>query len=445
MTEDDWERVTELASAPPLALVDRDGLPCAALLVVVAHPDDETLIAGGLIHDAARAGVPVTVLVATAGEASHPDSPTHRARQLRELRLDELDQALRVLHPHTRWRLVGLPDGSVADHLDQLTEQVAAEIEPGTMVVSTWQHDGHPDHEAVASACAAACQARGVRHLQAPLWAWAWQGPESLPWDQALRHDLSAAAVVAKELAIRAHRSQVEPLSEHPADAAVVSPEVLRHFLRQFEIYLEGSPPADTESVFDAMYDRGADPWRFEGSWYEERKRSVTLAALPFRRLGRVLEVGPATGLLTEPLAARADSLLALEVSPRAAEATRARLVGAGLDEVAEVRIGRVPRDCPAGPFDTIVMSEIAYFLTAQEWAVLLRKAELALAPQGALVLVHWMHPVQGWPLDGATAHDLAATGTALSTLVHHVEPDFELRVLRRPGLPTLAQQEGRV
>ncbi|MGB3593389.1 MAG: PIG-L family deacetylase, partial [Ornithinimicrobium sp.] len=42
------------------------------VIVAAAHPDDETLGIGGLVTDLAGLGVPVTVLVATAGERSQP-------------------------------------------------------------------------------------------------------------------------------------------------------------------------------------------------------------------------------------------------------------------------------------------------------------------------------------------------------------------------------------
>jgi GlcNAc-PI de-N-acetylase len=46
------------------------------LLVLAAHPDDETLGAGELLTLCARRDVPVTVVIATDSEASHPNSPT---------------------------------------------------------------------------------------------------------------------------------------------------------------------------------------------------------------------------------------------------------------------------------------------------------------------------------------------------------------------------------
>ena len=63
------------------------------LVVAAAHPDDESLMAGGLIASAAARGMTVDVVVASAGEASHPDSPTHDQECLARLRQDEVPAA----------------------------------------------------------------------------------------------------------------------------------------------------------------------------------------------------------------------------------------------------------------------------------------------------------------------------------------------------------------
>ena len=66
--EAEWQRVRPWSASSALDLaVDR-------LVVVAAHPDDETLGAGGLITIAAERDIAVTVVVLTDGLASHPEA-----------------------------------------------------------------------------------------------------------------------------------------------------------------------------------------------------------------------------------------------------------------------------------------------------------------------------------------------------------------------------------
>ncbi len=43
-----------------------------SLLAVFAHPDDESCLAGGLLAGCAAAGIQVTLICATRGEAANP-------------------------------------------------------------------------------------------------------------------------------------------------------------------------------------------------------------------------------------------------------------------------------------------------------------------------------------------------------------------------------------
>ena len=69
------------------------------ILVIAAHPDDETLGAGGLIAKAAARGARIAIVIATDGERSHPDSPTWRREDLARTRHAEAHHALAALAP----------------------------------------------------------------------------------------------------------------------------------------------------------------------------------------------------------------------------------------------------------------------------------------------------------------------------------------------------------
>ena len=77
-----------LAALPALPM-DPARLAATRFVVLAAHPDDETLGAGGLMATLHAAGAEVDVLLCTAGEGSHPGSPTHSPEQLSALRTAE--------------------------------------------------------------------------------------------------------------------------------------------------------------------------------------------------------------------------------------------------------------------------------------------------------------------------------------------------------------------
>ncbi|MGB9033479.1 MAG: PIG-L family deacetylase, partial [Paeniglutamicibacter sp.] len=83
---------------PPLPAEAEPGR-APMVLILSAHPDDETLGAGGLVRLALAAGARVHVIVATAGEASHPGSPGHPPERLARIRAAELEEALAALGP----------------------------------------------------------------------------------------------------------------------------------------------------------------------------------------------------------------------------------------------------------------------------------------------------------------------------------------------------------
>lgn len=192
---------------------------------------------------------------------------------------------------------------------------------------------------------------------------------------------------------------------------------------------------------FEALYRQGRDPWRMEGSWYEERKRSLLLACLPARHYASAYEPGCGEGLLTQPLATRCQTLLAADVSELALHSTRARL--AGMPQVHCVR-HVLPQDWPAGPFDLVVLSELLYYLDAERLRVLVERLLASLQPQSTVVACHWRHAIEGCALDGMQVHRQLHDALGLPRVLQLHDADFCIDVWERGHGRSLALREGR-
>ncbi|MBD8042376.1 bifunctional PIG-L family deacetylase/class I SAM-dependent methyltransferase [Arthrobacter sp. Sa2BUA2] len=413
------------------------------LVVLAAHPDDETLGAGGLIASLAAAGTTVDVIVATAGEASHPHSPTHTPQTLSAVREKELRGAVARLAPGAGVTLLGLPDGGLADHRQELARALAEVVADGDNVwlAAPWRGDGHTDHEAAGAVAAEIAGAARIPLLEYPIWLWHWGGAADLPEGLHLL-GLDGASEHRKHLAMAAHHSQVAALSEEPGDEALLAPEVLEHFRRPFEAFIL-TVPRPARRVFEELYAASSDPWNFEGSFYEHRKRALTLAMLPRERFARVFEPGCSIGVLTADLAGRSDSVLAMDISDRALALARERLAGTAGVELAQ---GSIPANWPEGTFDLVVISEIGYFLTPGQLQETVKRAAVSLTEGGVLLLCHWRHTNDGWPLTGDAVHSAFRSVSGLTVLSEHCEEDFRIDVLTNgPALSvhSLAQREG--
>jgi len=425
----EWGCVPQLtlSPGPSPGLNPTDAAP-TRLVLVAAHPDDETLGAGGLLATASAAGERIDVVLLTSGEGSHPGSHTHSAADLATLRVEETRAALSLLAPHARLRTVGLPDGHLASHEDEIVEAIVRAVgEEGsrTVIAATWRHDGHADHEATGRAAAVAAHRTDARLIEYPIWLWHWAAPDDAPWARFRTLPLDGEVRARKSHAISVHRSQVAPLSDDPGDEALLRPGVLEHFVRDRETFIE--EPHTSDRVFDRVHADAADPWGVEDSWYEERKRDLTLAALPRGRFRRALEVGCSIGALTARLAERCDEVLALDESEVAVAAATRRLA-----DTPHARVGRahLPEAWPDGRFDLVVVSEVGYFLSPARLRQLMARAEASLTDDGVIVLCHWRHPIVGWPLDGPRVHEIWHRSSRLPVVAEHREADFLLDVL---------------
>lgn len=457
-TDDGTDEAAWTASGlPAIAELPLDGQELAAIrfLVLVAHPDDEALGAGGLLAGLYALGAEVEVLLFTAGEGSHPDSVTVTPEQLAATRMQEFATAMEALGLGGSWRFLGLPDSGLAGRKPEIAALLREAIGPNAgqqqlAIVAPYRADGHTDHDALGSVAAEIAGEDGHALLEFPIWYWFWASPEDPAWQSWVRLPLDRKQQAAKAAALRAHTSQHSPLSDLPGDEVLLSEGFVEHFTRTFETFAWTRPrsraphasaphtsaphtSADAQRIFDAVHSKSADPWEYTTSWYERRKRSLTLAALPAEQYRSGLEIGCSIGTLTADLAGRCASLLAVDASSTALELAAERL--AEFPGV-ETRQLTLPAGWPGGSYDLVVVSEVGYYLPPAELEVLLRRIQESMEPGGTLLLCHWRHPVSGWELDGDSVHSLARNVLRWPTAGLYRERDFVLETLVAPGDP---------
>jgi LmbE family N-acetylglucosaminyl deacetylase len=213
------------------------------LLLVMAHPDDESMGAGGLILRHTRAGIPTYLICATYGEAGWTGKPPGAKQvELPEIRARELEEAAGAL-ALAGVELWDYPDGGVArSDQKELTERVwehITKLRPRAVV--GWGPDGaygHPDHIAM-GACADAAVATMTEGDRPALYHIAIDQPLADFYAEAMRLsgtanglplqpqqkvdvviELNSDEVMMKLRAIDCHQSQLEDwriaLRDHP-------------------------------------------------------------------------------------------------------------------------------------------------------------------------------------------------------------------------------------
>lgn len=141
---------------------------------------------------------------------------------------------------------------------------------------------------------------------------------------------------------------------------------------------------------FEAKFRATGDPWNYRTSAFEAAKRRVLLRACGAGRLGRGLELACAIGETSRALAARCLTLTATDGARTALETAR-RLTPPS--RRIDYRHGVLPHGVPRGPFDLIVVSEIAYYLSPHDLDALAGRLIRALAPGGRIVVLHHVVP----------------------------------------------------
>ncbi|PJJ47786.1 PIG-L deacetylase family protein [Hymenobacter chitinivorans] len=238
---------TELPIRPAAGSADLD-----KTVVIIPHPDDESLGCGGLLALLRRARVPVRAVLVSDGTMSHPNSRKFPAAARQALREAELREALTILGVETEPTLyLRLPDGAVPGPgaagftaAEQQLRAYLAQEQPATILVP-WRRDPHPDHRATSQLVQAALTGLpfAPRLLEYVVWAWERAAPADLPQPgEVSGWRLDIGLVLAqKQQAIAAHRSQLTGLIDDDPHGFQLSEAMLAHFARPFEVYLEAN------------------------------------------------------------------------------------------------------------------------------------------------------------------------------------------------------------
>ena len=237
----------EAASAVPLsAWQDRlarmeprpDPLAGASrVLVVSAHPHDETLGAGRLI--AGHAG-PVVALTLTAGENCLADRDVDTV-DVGMLRLAEWRSAVAELGADTldtpRW-------GTARSTSTRPTWPgcCCAPLQPGDVLLAPWSQDPDADHRAAGRAAREAGDAAGATVVEYPVWAPYLRTPHQVrdTGHQLVPVESGAEAARAWRRALAQYLSQLEPWQ--PGWDPLVPADFVQHHLAQLVVEADAYP-----------------------------------------------------------------------------------------------------------------------------------------------------------------------------------------------------------
>lgn len=139
------------------------------ILVVTAHPDDESALAGGTIWKLSLAGGEIHLLCATKGEkgTSHIGRPCE-PDELKNIRAEELENA-RICTGISHLRIYDFPDGQLLEYVENFEKMIQDHVDffrPDYMLgFGEDGYTGHSDHVASFKAGFASSFKAGVPYV----------------------------------------------------------------------------------------------------------------------------------------------------------------------------------------------------------------------------------------------------------------------------------------
>jgi LmbE family N-acetylglucosaminyl deacetylase len=180
------------------------------MVVIVPHPDDETLALGGLIAAQRAKGVDVTIVAVTDGEHAYQQNQGLAARR----REEQKGALARLGVPVQKILRLGFVDSGVSHQEHELVAAIQPLITADTVVFAPWSGDFHPDHEACARAAKAVTESTGATLISYFFWTWHRGTLETVATVALQTFALTEPLMIAKQEALACHVSQLTASSE---------------------------------------------------------------------------------------------------------------------------------------------------------------------------------------------------------------------------------------
>ena len=216
--------------------------PTVPTLVVVPHPDDESLSTGGLLAHLRRRSVPVVVAAVTDGDAAYPGVVV--PARLASIRRAEQQVALARLGVCTASIVrLGIADGEVHRHESELEEHLVTIVARHHVehMVAPWTSDHHRDHEACGRAAQGAAGRCSIPVTFGLFWGYQHVADPVFTPARLVRLPLDDADADAKRTAIGCHDSQI---AAGVAPAPMLTPEDLAPAAWPAEMFVVDDEPA---------------------------------------------------------------------------------------------------------------------------------------------------------------------------------------------------------
>jgi 2-polyprenyl-3-methyl-5-hydroxy-6-metoxy-1,4-benzoquinol methylase len=180
---------------------------------------------------------------------------------------------------------------------------------------------------------------------------------------------------------------------------------------------------------FDRLFAQGADPWRYEDDGVSETRKSLILRLLPAAPVSSILEIGCASGWMTQDLCKRAERVTAIDCSSVALSLAKERCSDCSNIEFAEIDLLTGSLE---GRYEVVICAGVLNFFPRAAQAAIRDKIVETVQPGGLLLLEHLRERMVGYEMDGGDLHKLYI-GQPAFTLIEEVREDiYEIVVLRR-------------